>query len=791
MMNTNFKKAALLVVAMLFMHPAFTQLDPYKYRLGLGVGYTNYYGDLSPYRTSEFRNLRRLFDYNPTYIHQASYAVSLERRLSSSVGLMLQAGRYDLSMSDRYVNKDGIPQIHLPNYNRSLNFRTELQDLGLALVFRTDNDRLLNKHAFMAPYLTLGMGISRFDVRGDLLDDDGNRYDYFQPSVTPNGVFETSLREVNTERDDSYSNTAIYYGLGLGIRFRLAKQLEFFVQSDFRHSSSDYLDDVSGRYRTSYDNDFQYYAALPGTNFPDAENPYRGDPTSNKDWYIFHQAGLKISFRPSKQAFRASKVSPSRSIMQSPTAGKDNLESSGDSTALNPPLNATGDQFFNFFQVNPPRTEDALLRQRVVFLDQKIEVLEARQQLEEVDKQRGRLEIRIDSVNLLASDLLSLEAPSEADRQRLRDVSAEQQRLSQEYTALGLKRELRRSELDAAESRLDSLRVEEKSSLESSGSSQLDTLVFIRGFQQFSEQVARAMNQPQNWQQLPNGLGNPPIYGSYDTESIQRQRLTDSSGTAYMQPPVSAPYANNFTEERMVYSYPESRQRVIQENNRNRYRQRTEVTRPQQQAFQNPQQPFYYPYPTAPPSTNPNQGTTVVAPALIPLPGNRPEVQNEATSEELVSAPETAPIPGSAPNQAVSAAGPALSESVARDTVVIDKRVVIGFPVSKKEVFFETNRAELTEEEKAKLQQVADLLAEQADYFVALTGFSDNTGKVSYNLALAERRVAYVKEVLTGTHGVAPDRIAIKPSGLLVRDNRGGSRSEDRKVEILIEVVVE
>ncbi|MCC5939315.1 MAG: OmpA family protein [Lunatimonas sp.] len=790
---TILKRAALGVMAMLFMHPAFTQLDPYNYRLGLGVGYTNYYGDLSPYRVSEFRNLRRLFEYNPSYIHQASYAFSLEKRLSSSVGLMLQAGRYDMSMSDRYVNKDGVPQTQLPNYNRSLNFRTELHDLGLALVFRTDNDRLLNKNAFMAPYLTLGIGISRFDVRGDLLDDEGNRYDYSQPNVTPNGVFETSLREIGTERDDAYSPTAIYYGLGLGIRFRLAKQLEFFVQSDFRHSSSDYLDDVSGRYRTSYDDDFQYYAALPGTNFPDAENPYRGDPNSANDWYIFHQAGLKFSFRPSKQAFRASKVSPSRSMLQSQTAATTKANIPSDSTELDPLPGVAGDQFFNFFQVNPPRTEDAAFRQKVVYLDQKIEVLEARQQLDLVDRQLNRLEVQIDSLNLIATDLLALEAPGEAERQRLREVSEEQQRLSRDYGALNLRREQSRSELVAAENRLDSLRIQERTSSATSSTSTLDTLVFIRGFQQFSEQVARAMNQPQNWQQLPNNFGYTPSYEPFGTEAMEQRGFTDYPVGSFTQPPGSTTYWTGVPDEQRTYTYPESGQRVIRENNRIRYRQRTEVTTPRQQAIQNPQQPFY-PYSAAPSAGVPTQGATVFAPALVPVPGSRSEGQNEAPGTSDVAGNAEA-LPSASPTDGLITASPAASAGqagmIVRDTVIIDKKVVIGFPVSKKEVFFETNRAELTAAEKEKLREVADLLANQANYFVALTGFSDNTGRISYNLALAERRVVHVREELIKTHGISPDRIALKPGGLLVRDSRGGSRSEDRKVEIMIEVVVE
>lgn len=128
---------------------SFAQLDPYSFRVGLGVGYTNYYGDLSPYRADGIKNLLRHFDYNPYYIPEASYSVSLERRISRSLSLMFTYGQYNISMSERFMNKDGILQTQHPNFNRLPNFQTTLQDEGIELVFRTDNDRILNKTAFI------------------------------------------------------------------------------------------------------------------------------------------------------------------------------------------------------------------------------------------------------------------------------------------------------------------------------------------------------------------------------------------------------------------------------------------------------------------------------------------------------------------------------------------------------------------------------------------------------------------------------------------------------------------
>lgn len=80
------------------------QLDPYKFRIGMSAGYTNYYGDLSPYRVDGVKNLLRHFDYKPNYIPEASYSVSLEGRISRSLSLMFSSGQYNMAMSDRYMN---------------------------------------------------------------------------------------------------------------------------------------------------------------------------------------------------------------------------------------------------------------------------------------------------------------------------------------------------------------------------------------------------------------------------------------------------------------------------------------------------------------------------------------------------------------------------------------------------------------------------------------------------------------------------------------------------------------
>src|SRR5690554_1355015 len=229
----------LLVLLFFFLtaFSAFSQLDPYKWRLGISGGYTNYYGDLSPHTISsidDYSNILRLFNYNENYLTDYSYVVSLERALSGTLGLQLSAGRYSISMSERYITPGNGLQVDQPNFSRSLNFKTEINDYGIGLVIKADNGRLLKKNAFIAPYLSLGMGFLTFKAYGDLYDDNNNPYNYSRPENVNNNVFETRLDRLNTELYEGYSNNALYGEFGLGIRFRIAKQLELFAQSNFK-----------------------------------------------------------------------------------------------------------------------------------------------------------------------------------------------------------------------------------------------------------------------------------------------------------------------------------------------------------------------------------------------------------------------------------------------------------------------------------------------------------------------------------------------------------------------------
>jgi outer membrane protein OmpA-like peptidoglycan-associated protein len=293
------------------------QLNPYNLRIGAGIGFSNYYGDLSKYRYNQFPDweiIREVYAYNPNYNQEHTLSVSIEQRINNSWGFLLRGGQYTLAMSDRYIDKNNVLQTSNLNFNRALNFKTRVRDIGLGFVFRTDNGKILMENSLIAPYLTMDAGWLAFKPKGDLLDIEGNVYDYSLGQVSTDGYFETDLAKLQASSNKSYSENTYYLAAGLGLRIRVTRQIEFFIQSDLKRTGTDYIDDVDADFRTSFISEFQEYASFPGIPKTQENTTYRGDPQANKDWLFNHQFGLKISLFPSKSTFRANTISPTSSL---------------------------------------------------------------------------------------------------------------------------------------------------------------------------------------------------------------------------------------------------------------------------------------------------------------------------------------------------------------------------------------------------------------------------------------------------------------------------------------------
>lgn len=104
-------------------------------------------------------------------------------------------------------------------------------------------------------------------------------------------------------------------------------------------------------------------------------------------------------------------------------------------------------------------------------------------------------------------------------------------------------------------------------------------------------------------------------------------------------------------------------------------------------------------------------------------------------------------------------------------------------------VHFKINKDTLTEEEKAKLDQVATQVASMQRYFITVEGFTDQTGTKAYNDQLSRQRADQVISYLVGSHDIPVYRIHMVGLGeqKLIDEGKGKkAREQSRRVEITV-----
>ena len=92
----------------------------------------------------------------------------------------------------------------------------------------------------------------------------------------------------------------------------------------------------------------------------------------------------------------------------------------------------------------------------------------------------------------------------------------------------------------------------------------------------------------------------------------------------------------------------------------------------------------------------------------------------------------------------------------------------------------------MSEKELSKLTPIVEYLKENSDVMIELIGYADNTGSVSYNLQISEKRVNEVARLLQEDYGIDPDRIDMNNGGMIIRGRTKGYVENDRRVEIRI-----
>jgi len=80
------------------------------------------------------------------------------------------------------------------------------------------------------------------------------------------------------------------------------------------------------------------------------------------------------------------------------------------------------------------------------------------------------------------------------------------------------------------------------------------------------------------------------------------------------------------------------------------------------------------------------------------------------------------------------------------------------------DVFFEYDRAELSDAARASLQKNADWMKKWLATTVTVEGHADSRGTSEYNLALGERRASTIRDYIVSL-GVAANRVSVVSMG--------------------------
>jgi outer membrane protein OmpA-like peptidoglycan-associated protein len=103
-------------------------------------------------------------------------------------------------------------------------------------------------------------------------------------------------------------------------------------------------------------------------------------------------------------------------------------------------------------------------------------------------------------------------------------------------------------------------------------------------------------------------------------------------------------------------------------------------------------------------------------------------------------------------------------------------------------IYFDTGKADVKPESKAALDEIAELLKERASLKVIVVGHTDSTGGFDANMKLSRDRAASVVASLTGSYGIAANRLSAQGAGPLapVATNRTDEgRAKNRRVDLV------
>jgi outer membrane protein OmpA-like peptidoglycan-associated protein len=540
-----------------------------------------------------------------------------------------------------------------------------------------------------------------------------------------------------------------------------------------------------------YDNDFQAYAAKPGTNVIDPESPYRGHPDGAKDWIIYHGIGLKFNFGASKKTFKAPRLSsfhPYSPINQKEIS-KFQPENKLDSLPERQ-VKITNNFNYTFQLIEAERLDSLAYATKILAFEQEIQKRETR--IIEGKTTERRL---LDLSRTFDNQYENLEKDIRLDPKEKQDLllASEKARFNIRYSMDSLYRRQQElfQEIDSIAELKRNLPLEQR------------VLVFPNMDSVFQRQVAVSdsvfresalssekkdlatsstkTNTQENGENTDNQAAQMTMAASNQETLSEARRMQMEEENKYLKS----------ERDRILREYsdyqkankPKKQKPQYIENTRT-IQKETSQNVPAQEDGQRRKR-WWWPFAAAggvatvvAMSDNRDNDNTPIDSAAV--------AQAFLQNQEAILAISSAMIGVDLRGIPLEGDSASMALEIPVDSLSNEEPKVPLFK-SKEIVYFKLNQKIPDASETEKLIRIGEFMRSNDGYLLVVTGFADNTGNVNFNLRLAEERVNSVADFLKNEFGLEDEQFRLETGGQVIRGTRQTANELDRRVEVRLE----
>lgn len=218
----------------------------FRPRVGLGTGIFTFFGDVN--------DDNRLHPFTSSLGYEFVASANLTRYFN----LNLKAFYGNIKINERGKEIEGFDK------TRNLNFKSEMFVGGVDVSYNFNH--LYNRPGIIQPFVSAGVAFFNFDTKGDLTNENGVSYHYWDDGsvrlvaqeeadllgIEPDPVnrdhnYETDLRKADLDSLGKYNTFSFAIPVSLGIDFRLSRRVGAKFSSTFYYTFTDNIDNVSSK----------------------------------------------------------------------------------------------------------------------------------------------------------------------------------------------------------------------------------------------------------------------------------------------------------------------------------------------------------------------------------------------------------------------------------------------------------------------------------------------------------------------------------------------------------------